>query len=98
MNKLILILALFTTTLATAAEPLHYNCKDAKFVEYEVEQLAEEAKDIQFDQKTRTQIFDEYYYMLGQRELLRKQCSIVTNEFELNGVIYMVVEESNSMY
>ena len=68
------------------------------------EDLAELAVDTQFKQANRIKILNEYYFMIGERELLRKSCtpnyppSTPAKEFMHKGEIYMVIEESNVQY
>ena len=102
MNKF--LLALLLTISASAQATQYYTCKDLQYVEYEVEDLAELAVDTQFNQANRIKILDEYYFMIGERELLRKSCtpnyppSTPAKEFMHKGEIYMVIEESNIQY
>lgn len=103
MNKL-LIATLLSISSITGAQALpQYNCSELNQVNYEIEQLAEEAKDVQFDEKTRLQIVDEYYQMVALSNKLNLECNTkvvkyTDNEFSLNGVTYIVVTEYNTKY
>ena len=104
MNKLLLSTLLCISSIAGANAYPTYTCDEIDEVKYEVEQLAEDAKDVQFDTPTRMQIVNEYYHMATEAKRLtdtcqpKKEVKSSDNEFTLNGITYIVVTEYNSKY
>lgn len=100
MNKLLISTLLCISSIAGANAYPTYTCDDINYVQYEIEQLAEEAKDPQFDTPTRMQIVDEYYHMSTEAKRLADTCQPkkANNEFTLNGITYIVVTEHNDKY
>lgn len=99
MNKLLFSALVCISSIASAHDYPTYSCSEIDMVKYEVEQLAEDAKDVQFDTPTRMQIVNEYYHMATEAKRLTDTCQpkeedkTSDNEFTLNGVTYIVVTE-----